>query len=122
MVGLVTPSSSACTQKTIRSDDPETLLGTIHSGVRFFSSLQQPVSGHWAGDYGGPLFLLPGYVISAYCSGTLPTIPQENKKEITRYLLSVQRVDGGWGVHIEDTISSMFGTALNYVTLRYVSI
>ncbi|PRQ51824.1 putative cycloartenol synthase [Rosa chinensis] len=44
--------------------------------------------GHWPGDYGGPMFLLPGL----------------NK-------------DGGWGLHIEGP-STMFGTALNYVSLR----
>lgn len=30
-----------------------------HKGIRFYAALQAE-DGHWAGDYGGPLFLLPG--------------------------------------------------------------
>lgn len=30
-----------------------------HMGMRFYAALQAE-DGHWAGDYGGPLFLLPG--------------------------------------------------------------
>lgn len=29
------------------------------NGMRFYAGLQAE-DGHWAGDYGGPLFLLPG--------------------------------------------------------------
>ncbi|EES08419.1 hypothetical protein BDA96_05G113900 [Sorghum bicolor] len=50
----------------------------------------QAHDGHWPGDCSGPLFLLPGL----------------NK-------------DGGWGLHIEGH-STMFGTTLNYVTLRLI--
>lgn len=31
------------------------------NGMKFFSSLQAE-DGHWAEDYGGPLFLLPGII------------------------------------------------------------
>ena len=30
-----------------------------YNGVKFYSALQTE-DGHWAGDYGGPLFLMPG--------------------------------------------------------------
>ncbi|EMS53487.1 Cycloartenol synthase [Triticum urartu] len=51
-------------------------------------STLQAHDGHWPGDIAGPMFLLPGL----------------NK-------------DGGWGLHIEGP-STMFGSVLNYVTLR----
>ncbi|KAJ9549344.1 hypothetical protein OSB04_021887 [Centaurea solstitialis] len=59
----------------------------LKRGIRFYSSLQAD-DGHWPGDYGGPMILLPGL----------------NK-------------DGGWGLHIEGC-STMFGSVMNYVTLR----
>lgn len=34
---------------------------TLRRALRFYSTLQCE-DGHWPGDYGGPLFLLPGLV------------------------------------------------------------
>lgn len=31
----------------------------VRKGIQFYSNVQQP-DGHWAGDYGGPMFLMPG--------------------------------------------------------------
>ena len=31
----------------------------VRKGIQYYASVQQP-DGHWAGDYGGPMFLLPG--------------------------------------------------------------
>ena len=33
-----------------------------HTGIKFYSKLQAE-DGHWAGDYGGPLFLMSGELI-----------------------------------------------------------
>ncbi|THG13193.1 hypothetical protein TEA_004503 [Camellia sinensis var. sinensis] len=65
----------------------EAVETTLRKALRFYASLQAE-DGHWPGDYGGPLFLMPGL-----------------------------NFNGGWGLHIEGS-STMFCTALNYVTLR----
>lgn len=91
---------------------PKERLGRhLEAAVQFFECLQQQ-DGHWPGDYGGPMFLLPGYVITAYMTKTLDTVfPEEAKIEVVRYLKNHQNEDGGFGLHIEGH-SSMFGTSL----------
>ena len=86
----------------------------MEKGLSFFEHLQLP-PGNWACEYGGPLFLLPGIVITWYVTGY--QIPDEFRIEISNYLFSRQREDGGWGLHIEGQ-STVFGTAMNYTTLR----
>lgn len=65
------------------------------NAAHFYCKLQAE-DGHWAGDYGGPLFLMPGLVIVCYITGT--SLEPEQKKEMIRYLRSVQCPDGGWGL------------------------
>ncbi|KAG8432562.1 hypothetical protein GDO86_016991 [Hymenochirus boettgeri] len=48
-------------------------------------------------------------------------MPDTTKKEMIRYLRSVQLPDGGWGLHIEDK-STVFGTALSYTSLRLLGV
>uniref|UniRef100_A0A8D2PJJ2 Terpene cyclase/mutase family member n=1 Tax=Zosterops lateralis melanops TaxID=1220523 RepID=A0A8D2PJJ2_ZOSLA len=48
-------------------------------------------------------------------------LPEGFRKEMIRYLRSVQLPDGGWGLHVEDK-STVFGTALNYVALRILGL
>ncbi|XP_047702930.1 lanosterol synthase isoform X2 [Prionailurus viverrinus] len=88
------------------------------NGMTFYVGLQAE-DGHWAGDYGGPLFLLPGLLITCYVAQI--HLPAGYKEEIVRYLRSVQLPDGGWGLHMEDK-STVFGTALNYVSLRILGV
>ncbi|XVE62723.1 hypothetical protein DITRI_Ditri06bG0142300 [Diplodiscus trichospermus] len=95
----------------------EMVRSTLTMALRFYSSWQAE-DGFWPGDGGGPLFLLPGLVIGLYVTGALDIIlPLEHRREIRRYLYNHQNEDGGWGLHIEGE-STMFGTALSYVTLR----
>ncbi|PKI83478.1 Erg7p [Malassezia vespertilionis] len=80
----------------------------------------QSSDGHFAGEYGGPMFLLPGLVIGMYVTKT--PIPTPWKIEIARYLWNRQnKEDGGWGIHIEGH-STVFGTALNYSVLRLLGV
>ncbi|MCJ8732776.1 hypothetical protein PDJAM_G00214920 [Pangasius djambal] len=95
-----------------------TVVEAAQKGMEFFSLLQAE-DGHWAGDYGGPLFLLPGLLIT--CHVAKISLSEAWKKEMVRYLRSVQLPDGGWGLHVEDK-STVFGTALSYTTLRILGV
>ncbi|KAB5514832.1 hypothetical protein DKX38_028738 [Salix brachista] len=97
----------------------EAVTATVKRALNFYSSIQAH-DGHWPGDYGGPMFLLPGLVITLSITGALNAVlSDEHKKEMIRYLYNHQACnrDGGWGLHIEGP-STMFGSVLNYVTLR----
>lgn len=85
------------------------------NGFGYYSQVAQSPDGHFAGEYGGPLFLLPGLVIGCYV--THSPFPDEWRIEITRYLKAKQNKDGGWGLHIAGP-STVFGTSCNYVVLR----
>ena len=90
-------------------------MTAARNAIEHFANFQlEP--GNWACEYGGPMFLLPGLVITWYVTET--PVPQPVATEIKRYLFARQHPnDGGWGLHIEGE-SSAFGTAMNYVILR----
>lgn len=87
-------------------------------GMNYYACLQSD-DGHWPGDYGGPLFLLPGLLIAAYISGT--PFPKAHREMMTLYLFNHQNEDAGWGMHIEGE-STMFGTVMQYVSLRLLGV
>lgn len=89
-------------------------LQAASKGTNFFKALQAP-EGHWPGDYGGPMFLLPGLVVASYVTDT--PLPAPHVELMKRYMLNHQNADGGWGLHIEGE-STMFGTVMQYVALR----
>ncbi|KAL7559052.1 hypothetical protein ACA910_018408 [Epithemia clementina (nom. ined.)] len=89
----------------------------LRKAVHFYSMLQTD-DGHWSGDYGGPLFLMPGLVVVWYVMGQPQLMLSQTEQELMKYyMISHQQCDGGWGTHIESP-STMFGTTLNYVALR----
>lgn len=87
---------------------------TVKKGFHFYQSLQTS-DGNWPGDYGGPLFLLPGMVIVSYLTKT--PLPGPYASLCKQYMLNMQNEDGGWGLHIEGK-STMLGTVLQYAALR----
>ena len=95
--------------------------GPEEAMVRGFDFLSAIITedGHWANDYGGPLFLMPGLIITAYITGT--ELGEPVKLEMIRYLTGKQTEEGGWGLHIESP-TTMFGTALNYVSMRILGV
>ncbi|KAF1994227.1 terpene synthase [Amniculicola lignicola CBS 123094] len=93
----------------------KTPLQSASNALEFFSKLQlEP--GNWGCEYGGPMFLMPGLVITWYVTNT--PVPKPWAIEMKNYLFARQHPgDGGWGLHIEGE-STVFGTAMNYTTLR----
>ena len=94
--------------------DPESAGDAAHKAMQFYQMIQCE-DGHWGGDYGGPMFLMPGLVCTLYL--TKAPLAQEKKEAMVCYLRNHQQTDGGWGTHIE-CASTMFGTVLSYVALR----
>uniref|UniRef100_A0A3Q3EHI3 Terpene cyclase/mutase family member n=1 Tax=Kryptolebias marmoratus TaxID=37003 RepID=A0A3Q3EHI3_KRYMA len=96
----------------------QTAFEAAVKGMNFFGRLQAE-DGSWVGDFGGPLLIMPGLLV--VCHVTKIHLPEVWKKEMVRFLRSVQLPDGGWGLHIEDK-STVLGTALNYVTMRILGV
>lgn len=93
----------------------------LRAAIGLYESLQQD-DGHFPGDYGGPMFLMPGLLITLYTTGALNTVlTPAHKQEMIRYLRNHQNEDGGFGLHIEGH-STMFGSALSYVALRILGV
>jgi lanosterol synthase len=66
------------------------------------------------------MFLIPGLAITMYITKT--PYPPGYKSQLIRYLFNrTNKDDGGWGLHIEG-VSTVFGTALNYVALRLLGV
>ncbi|KZP01638.1 terpene synthase [Calocera viscosa TUFC12733] len=101
------------------SPPAQTPLDAARKGFSFYKHLQSP-DGHWAGEYGGPMFLLPGLVIGTYV--TAGDFKDEEKVELIRYLFNTASpADGGWGLHVEHH-STCFGTVMNYTALRLLGV
>lgn len=96
---------------------PKAPIDAAKNGLSFFEHLQlEP--GHWGCEYGGPMFLIPGYALACYVTKT--PIPDIYKKEIKNYLFArAHPEDGGWGLHVEGE-STVLGITLNYMVLRIV--
>jgi hypothetical protein len=96
---------------------PKTAEEAAAKAVGFYQMLLCD-DGHFAGDYGGPMFLMPGLIIACYVSGVDLA---ERKSAMITYLRNHQQTDGGWGTHIESP-STMFGSVLSYVSLRLLGV
>jgi len=95
---------------------PKTAHEAAERCFRFLGQLQDSHSGIFPCQYGGPMFMLIGYVVAKYFCGV--PFNDAEKIEITRYLVNrAHPVDGGWGLHSYGD-STVFGTTMNYVILR----
>lgn len=90
----------------------------VHRGWSFYSHLQL-ADGHFAGDYGGPLFLVPGLVIA--CHYARVDLGEAMRSALLTYIRNHAQEDGGWGLHIEAP-STLFPTVLNYAAARILGV
>eukprot|EP00538_Stauroneis_constricta_P000240 CAMPEP_0119550102 /NCGR_PEP_ID=MMETSP1352-20130426/3698_1 /TAXON_ID=265584 /ORGANISM="Stauroneis constricta, Strain CCMP1120" /LENGTH=1022 /DNA_ID=CAMNT_0007595859 /DNA_START=59 /DNA_END=3127 /DNA_ORIENTATION=+ len=99
------------------TDQPKTPHDAARKAAHFYSMLQTE-DGHWAGDYGGPHFLMPGLVTAWYVMGKPENFLDKDQTALLQhYIIVHQQSDGGWGTHLESP-STMFGSTLMYVALR----
>lgn len=100
---------------------PKTAKEAATKAAHFYSMLQTE-DGHWAGDYGGPNFLMPGMIVCWYVMGKPSLMLNEQQtKMMVYYISNHQQTDGGWGTHIESP-STMFGATLMYLSLRLLGV
>jgi lanosterol synthase len=97
------------------------ILDTIRRAQNNLRELQRE-DGHWPGDYGGPMFLLPMLVALYHATGTLESVPAERRAGMVRYFFGVQHEDGSVGLHAEDPRGMLFTTVLGYVALRILGV
>ena len=92
--------------------------GTVRAGCAHLAS-QQIDLGSWAGDYGGPMFLLPMYVAVAHFAEH--EIPAEKRASMERYFRHAQNADGSVGVY-EGGPGCVFTSSLSYVAMRLLGV
>lgn len=101
-------------------DRPQTPFQAAENCFKFLSYLQDPDSGMFPCQYGGPMFMLIGYVCAKYFTDC--PFDEHEATEIIRYIVNrAHPVDGGWGLHTYDK-STCFGTSINYVILRILGL
>ncbi|WP_426732254.1 2,3-oxidosqualene cyclase [Myxococcus faecalis] len=79
----------------------------------------QEADGSWKGDYSGPLFLSPLYIIGLYAMERAPDAPLRDG--LLCYFRAHQNEDGGWGLSPESP-SLVFTTVLTYVAQRLLGV
>ena len=52
---------------------PEVVTEALQAGIGYMESVQAE-EGMWPGDYGGPMFLMPGLLIALYVSKSLNAV------------------------------------------------
>lgn len=80
---------------------------------------RQKADGSWRGDYGGPNFLTPIYVIVRWRMGG--GWNHDERRDLERHLRATQNDDGSWGLHDEGE-GQLFPTVPTYIALRLLGV
>ena len=106
-------------KKKTTKKKPGSVRGALAAGIEYYAKLQH-ADGHWPGDYGGPMFLMPGLVIVSYITGHDLGAPR--RRALIAYLLQHQQTDGGWGIHIEGDSTFEWLNALALLDGRFTGL
>jgi len=68
----------------INKKEARSIQDAITKGGHFYSMLQCE-DGHWAGDYGGPHFLMPGLVVAWYIMEKPKEMLSEHHQELLKH-------------------------------------
>lgn len=98
--------------------DAEDIRSNIERGIGWLARTQD-ADGSWPGNYGGPMFLLPLYIVT--CNIIDEPIDAATRAKMMKYILAHQNPDGGFGLHVEGP-SCVYGTVTNYVGLRFLGL
>jgi squalene/oxidosqualene cyclase-like protein len=98
--------------------DSQLLDSGLAQGIDWLIRTQE-ADGSWPGNYGGPMFLLPLYILTAVIINE--PIDEPTRSGMIRYIRAHQRHDGGFGLHVEGE-SCVYGTVTNYVGLRLLGV
>jgi cycloartenol synthase len=95
------PPPGAPSLDGLKDDAPppaDTVRDVLRAGLGFYQTLQAD-DGHFPGDYGGPMFLMPGLVIVCHVTGVMDTVlPPPHRAEMIRYLCNHANEDGGCAI------------------------
>ena len=97
---------------------PEAPGEPLELALSYLEQHQIP-DGSWYGEYSGPLFLTPVYIMTHYILGK--TLEPEHQEGMIAGILGVQNEDGGWGLY-EKGPSHVYTSILNYVGLRLLKV
>lgn len=98
--------------------DASDIRTNLDLGIRWLARSQDE-DGSWPGNYGGPMFLLPLYIITSHIIEQ--PLDATTRAQMVRYILAHQNADGGFGLHVEGA-SCVYGTVANYVGLRFLGV
>ncbi len=96
------------------TDEGSCLSGSITRALKHLADTQNEL-GSWYGDYGGPMFLLPTYIITMRIIGE--PIDKSTAYQMIRYLEHHQNDGGSWGLYY-GSAGTVYTTTLSYIALR----
>ena len=101
---------------------PTTTLDSVRKALSWYEVLQSD-DGHWAGDYGGPHFLLPGLVV-VWCAAPRapPRAPPRASQWVASRARRVPRYTGGAGRYITGGLETFLTASHREAMTHYLRV